>query len=151
MVVAASAAWTGGDCCTARFTPCFVTELHQTQLLKQTSTEPGRRRTTIWTTPPCPDNTLRIEGELTIYTAAAIKQQLDQLLGRSAELEIELSQVSEMDTAGLQLLILAKRECLARSTRAESWWGIQTGPRNHGFVQYGQLFRRPVVIPGNAG
>jgi anti-anti-sigma factor len=56
----------------------------------------------------------RIEGELTIYTAASVKQQMDGLLDQSPQLEIDLSQVSEMDTAGLQLLILAKKESASR-------------------------------------
>lgn len=57
---------------------------------------------------------LRIEQELTIYTALDMKNQLMALLADSAEIELDLSQVSEFDTAGLQLLILAKRECQAR-------------------------------------
>ena len=56
---------------------------------------------------------LRIENEMTIYTAAEMKTQLMGLLGKSAELELDLSQVGELDTAGLQLLIMAKRECMA--------------------------------------
>lgn len=60
-------------------------------------------------------NVFRVEGEMTIYNAAALKQQLDSLLAESVQLEIDLSQVSEIDTAGLQLLILAKKECTERS------------------------------------
>lgn len=56
----------------------------------------------------------RIEGELTIYNAASVKQQMDVLLDQSPQLEIDLSQVSEIDTAGLQLLILAKKETTSR-------------------------------------
>ena len=98
-----------------------------------------------------PDNTLRIEGELTIYTAAAIKQRLDQLLGQSAELEIELSQVSEMDTAGLQLLILAKRECLARSGLLKLVGHSQPVREIMDLCNMANYFGDPVVIPGNAG
>lgn len=57
----------------------------------------------------------RVDGEMTIYTAAATKEILLPLLAQCPELEIDLSQVSEMDSAGLQLLILAKRECLTRN------------------------------------
>lgn len=53
---------------------------------------------------------LHIEGEMTIYTADELKSQLLPHLARSGGLEIDLSQVSEVDSAGLQLLILAKRE-----------------------------------------
>ncbi|OAI25048.1 lipid asymmetry maintenance protein MlaB [Methylomonas koyamae] len=61
--------------------------------------------------------TLTIEDELTIFTAAEQKTGLLNFLGSGDDLEINLSQVSEMDTAGLQLLILAKRES-ARTGKA---------------------------------
>jgi len=56
---------------------------------------------------------LRIEGELTIYTAAETKDRIVGALADSA-LEIDLSQVAEIDTAGLQLLILAKHTAQAK-------------------------------------
>ena len=62
-------------------------------------TEEGRRR-------------LRIGGELNVYSAPELKRQLLDHLGVDAELEINLSQVSEMDTAGFQVLYLAKREAM---------------------------------------
>ncbi|MCQ8182958.1 STAS domain-containing protein [Methylomonas sp. SURF-1] len=54
--------------------------------------------------------TLTIEDELTIFTAAEQKNNLLSFLNSGDDLEINLSQVTEMDTAGLQLLVLAKRE-----------------------------------------
>jgi anti-sigma B factor antagonist len=53
---------------------------------------------------------LQISGDMTIYTAAILKQELMQHLSKPCEREIDLSEVSEMDSAGLQLLIMAKRE-----------------------------------------
>lgn len=53
---------------------------------------------------------LTIEGELTIFTAAEQKINLLNFLNSGDTLEINLSQVAELDTAGLQLLILIKRE-----------------------------------------
>ena len=53
---------------------------------------------------------LQIEGELSIYSAAELKAQLLPYLAQPGELEIDLARVSELDGAGLQLLILAKRE-----------------------------------------
>ncbi len=52
----------------------------------------------------------RVSGEMTIYHAAEMKGELLPCLDRCAEVEINLSEVSEMDTAGFQLLLLAKRE-----------------------------------------
>ncbi len=54
--------------------------------------------------------TLAIEGEMTIYTAADQKTALLDFLNTDDVLEINLASVNEMDTAGLQLLILIKRE-----------------------------------------
>ena len=53
---------------------------------------------------------LGVEGEMTIYSAAELKGALLEGLSRCQRLEINLSQVSEMDSAGLQLLYLVKRE-----------------------------------------
>jgi anti-sigma B factor antagonist len=57
---------------------------------------------------------LRIDGEMTIYTAADLKNRIVAALGAASTLEIDLSEVSEIDSAGLQLLMLAKREAAAQ-------------------------------------
>ncbi len=57
---------------------------------------------------------IAIEGELNIYTASEWKQRLDALLGQDGGLELDLGAVQELDTAGLQLLIMAKKEASAR-------------------------------------
>ncbi|MET0492578.1 MAG: STAS domain-containing protein [Actinoplanes sp.] len=51
-----------------------------------------------------------IEGELTISNAAEHKQRLLSALGGEAGLRLDLSAVSELDTAGLQVLLLVQRE-----------------------------------------
>lgn len=56
---------------------------------------------------------LRLEGEMTIFTAGEIKQRLLAPLPDCRRIDVDLSQVSEMDSAGLQLMILAKREANA--------------------------------------
>lgn len=48
--------------------------------------------------------------DLTIYNAMEQKQQLVKALEADRTIELDLSQVGEIDTSGLQLLILAKRE-----------------------------------------
>lgn len=53
---------------------------------------------------------LAIIEDLTIYNAMAQKEQLISALQSSESLELDLSHVGEIDTAGLQLLLLAKRE-----------------------------------------
>jgi anti-sigma B factor antagonist len=60
--------------------------------------------------------TLHIEGDMTIYNAAELKAELMKHLAQPGEQEIDLSGVGEMDTAGLQLLVLAKREAARLKT-----------------------------------
>lgn len=55
-----------------------------------------------------------IQGELTIYTAATEKHNLQEFFEKGKNLEINLSQVTEMDTAGLQVLIVLKQEAARR-------------------------------------
>ena len=54
---------------------------------------------------------LRISGEMTVYSASTLKPALlHELLIEREELQIDLSQVREFDTAGLQLLLMLQRE-----------------------------------------
>ena len=53
---------------------------------------------------------LKMEGELTIYHGQEIKNRLIEHLAANNEIEVDLGGVSEMDTAGFQLLLAAKRE-----------------------------------------
>jgi anti-sigma B factor antagonist len=57
---------------------------------------------------------LRIEGEMSIYRATELKEALLAPLASASALEVDLSGVTEIDTAGLQLLMLAKIVALAR-------------------------------------
>jgi anti-anti-sigma regulatory factor len=47
-------------------------------------------------------------GELTIYQAEASKASLVAALAAGGDLELDLREVTELDTAGLQLLILLR-------------------------------------------
>lgn len=55
-----------------------------------------------------------IQGEMTIYTALELKDQLLAPLDQCDRMEIDLAGVSEIDSAGLQLLVMAKNEAIAR-------------------------------------
>ena len=57
---------------------------------------------------------IEIKGELSIYTVAALRQQLLDALDGAAEVDVDLSEVSEMDSAGMQLMVAAKREAALR-------------------------------------
>ena len=53
---------------------------------------------------------IALAGELCIFHAEELKPKLLQLLKPDAVCETDLSKVTEIDCAGVQLLILAKRE-----------------------------------------
>lgn len=55
---------------------------------------------------------IALDQDLTIYNGASVKMQLLEALEANELLELDLSQVAEIDTAGIQLLVLAKRESL---------------------------------------
>jgi anti-anti-sigma factor len=58
-----------------------------------------------------------MQGEMTIYAASAAKDTLLDALAGAADVEIDLSGVTEMDTAGVQLLVLLKREAASADKR----------------------------------
>jgi anti-sigma B factor antagonist len=66
---------------------------------------------------------IAIEGEMTIYVAQELKSELLPIITENDEIEIDLSQVSEIDAAGLQLMLVTKIESVVR--------GIKLGFINH--------------------
>ena len=52
---------------------------------------------------------VRIRGEMTIYDAAALKDRLFAELEGEPDARIDLNGVSELDTTGIQILIMAAR------------------------------------------
>jgi anti-sigma B factor antagonist len=60
---------------------------------------------------------LEIEGDLTIISAAEQHERLLRFLGEGPDLEIALGGVTELDTAGLQVLLLIRQEARRRELR----------------------------------
>ena len=58
-------------------------------------------------------NRIALDGELTIYRAADLKLEVLAALRQARVLEIDLSGVIELDSAGLQVLMLAKQTAAA--------------------------------------
>ena len=56
---------------------------------------------------------ISLDGEITIYRAADLKVTVLEALRKTRVLEIDLSAVTELDTAGLQVLMLAKQAAAA--------------------------------------
>jgi anti-anti-sigma factor len=59
---------------------------------------------------PC----LRLAGELTIYEVGEAKAQLGPELDRHRSLQLNLSGLEELDTAGVQVLVWLKQEARRR-------------------------------------
>ncbi len=62
-------------------------------------------------------DTLKATGELTIYHAAEAKAAFQAALAAPDGLQLDLSGVAELDTAGIQVLLWAKREAQARGAQ----------------------------------
>jgi anti-sigma B factor antagonist len=57
---------------------------------------------------------IAVNGEMTIYAALELKNEFLSALAQGEAVELNLGGVSEIDSAGLQLLVMAKTEAQAR-------------------------------------
>jgi len=89
---------------------------------------------------------LAILEDLTIYHALEQKQQLMAALDGTDALELDLSHVGEMDTAGLQLLILAKREAGRLEKRLSIVAHSPVVRQTLDFCNLAAFFGDPVII-----
>jgi anti-anti-sigma factor len=90
---------------------------------------------------------LAVDADLTIYNAADLKSRLLDAVRSRQTLELDLSRVGEMDSAGFQLLVLAKREAqqLGRTLRI-----VAHSPAVLEVIEFYNMaayFGDPVVIP----
>jgi anti-sigma B factor antagonist len=63
----------------------------------------------------CAVTRIAVEGELNIFKVADLRQRLLEAISDGSEVEVDLSHVSEIDSAGIQLMVAAKREAATRS------------------------------------
>jgi anti-sigma B factor antagonist len=68
---------------------------------------------------PSPNAILHIEGDMTIYQAGEQRAQILAALADTTRLELNLAAVSELDTAGVQVLLLAKKAALAEGRQLD--------------------------------
>ena len=88
-----------------------------------------------------------INEDMTIYNAAAQKQMLLDALANCQELDLDLSQVGEMDTAGFQLLMLAKREALKANKTVRLTAHSKAVTELLDLYNMASYFGDPMVIP----
>lgn len=63
---------------------------------------------------------LRMDGEMTIYRATEVAQTLfASLRAQAGDVNLDLSDVTEFDTAGLQLVLMARRMVEASGHRLD--------------------------------
>jgi anti-anti-sigma factor len=63
---------------------------------------------------------LRVDGEITIYRASEVAQTLFAAVrAESGDVSLDMSEVTEFDTAGLQLLLMARRLVEANGHRLD--------------------------------
>ena len=93
---------------------------------------------------------VRLDGDLTVYRAAEVKSVLLDALHRASTVELDLSGVSEFDSAGVQLLMFAKRH--ARSTGRELRLSGHSKPVIEVFelLDLAAFFGDPLVMPARA-
>jgi len=92
---------------------------------------------------------LVVTNDLTIYHALELKPTLLDALANTQELELNLSQVSEMDTAGLQLLILLKKEAQRAGKCVRIVAHSQAVSSVIDFCNMAAEFGDPLVIPAH--
>ena len=88
-----------------------------------------------------------LDPDMTIYNAIDLKQKLLDGLLQTALLEVDLSQVREIDTAGIQLLMMAKR---ASQTQGKTLAIVAHSPAVRealDFYNLAAFFGDPLVIP----
>ena len=89
---------------------------------------------------------LSINESMTIYQAPELKARLLETLGSAEIIELDLSQVGEIDSAGLQLLLLAKREAGAAG---KTMTIVSHSPAVRELIEFANLGRHfgdPLVI-----
>lgn len=93
---------------------------------------------------------LPVKEDMTVYHAVAQKRQFLAALKATSHLELDLHGVTELDTAGLQLLMLLKREAVQHGKNLSM---VGHGPRVQqiiGFCNLASVFGDPMVISAAA-
>lgn len=89
---------------------------------------------------------LSIDNEMTIYTALELKQPLADYLKTNKDIQIDLSGVTEIDCAGLQLLLFLKREAIERQIKLTLVQHSQAVVEVLELLNLGNHFGDPIVI-----
>ena len=89
---------------------------------------------------------LTLTEDMTIYNALDLKQKLDGVIEKHQNIELDLSQVAQIDAAGLQLLIFAKREATRLNKQMRITAHSKAVQETIDFCNLATDFGDPVVI-----
>jgi anti-anti-sigma factor len=93
----------------------------------------------------CSGGRVRIEGDMTIFTAAELKSALaEALASNETASELDLSQVTEFDSAGLQIVLAALRK------RAGSGSPLQIGAASRAVRDILDLLHQTYLLGSSA-
>lgn len=96
-------------------------------------------------------SSLVLEGGVSIYVVQELKQQLLAGVRANQELQLDLSQVTELDSAGLQLLYLAKREAIKQGHALRIVAHSDAVREVFDLCNLNTWFGDPTLIPAPAG
>ena len=87
---------------------------------------------------------IRLEGELTLASAAGLKQRLLEWVASGQDLELDMEKVEQIDVTLLQLLVAAAREAAHQGTgitvRAST--AAESAARDAGFDAFAALLEQ---------
>ena len=89
-------------------------------------------------------------GEMSIYSAAELKPALLDALAKGDEIEINLADISEIDTSGVQLLMLMKREAAAAGKSLKLAGHSPSVLEVFELLGLGNWFGDPQLLPADA-
>jgi len=92
---------------------------------------------------------ITVQDEMTIYTVLEHKNTLLPQLKEGHELQLDLSKVSEMDSAGAQLLIFMKQESLRLNNHFTLVHHSEAAVEVIELLNLSAFFGDPVVIPAD--
>jgi len=94
---------------------------------------------------------LALMEDMTIYNAMTLKTRLIEALAGTDRLELDLSGVAEIDSSGLQLLIMIKREATRLGKQTPIVAHSEAVSEVVDFLNLAAEFGDPLLVPAHQG
>ena len=94
---------------------------------------------------------LALMEDMTIYNAMTLKTRLIETLAGTDRLELDLSGVAEIDSSGIQLLIMIKREATRLGKQAPIVAHSEAVSGVVDFLNLAAEFGDPLLVPAHQG